>query len=287
MTARFFKISNVLRDSINQSLDQNLTVEKIRPYFFAVKYKDYNVLVPLRSNCPQKYAIPIKHPDSSKKKHGLDCTTMLLLDNRQLSAMAERIWLHPEQVAHNVNKNYFRIKWMTLKTITDYKHAVEKKEAGLQLSKNESWLIGRCTLKNYHSELGIQNKISCIEIEENELDIAKKYIEKYRYNRKLNTNFSDIKHVLISKFNAMDGHLYMVEADLEKAKIIYKQSDDIIKEHCFENLKQMTDEFLSSLNTTEMVNTICKIVAKKERYTYPKQELNNNLSVKESDGIKL
>ena len=105
MSFKFYTISTKLRDSIDRSLDRGLHKQKIRPYFLGLKYDGYHVLLPLRSNCPKRYSVAIDHPDPTKENHGIDCTTMLLLRNRELNTMAKEIQLHPYEVAENVKIN--------------------------------------------------------------------------------------------------------------------------------------------------------------------------------------
>ena len=101
--------------------DRGLHKQKIRPYFLGLKYDGYHVLLPLRSNCPKRYSVAIDHPDPTKENHGIDCTTMLLLRNRELNTMAKEIQLHPYEVAENVKNKYSRIHAMAMYTISQYK----------------------------------------------------------------------------------------------------------------------------------------------------------------------
>lgn len=285
MSFKFYTVSTKLRDSIDRSLDRGLHKQKIRPYFLGLKYDGYHVLLPLRSNCPKRYSVAIDHPDPTKENHGIDCTTMLLLRNRELNTMAKEIQLHPYEVAENVKNKYSRIHAMAMYTISQYKAIQEEKEKGIQLTKDDAWLDHRCTLKNYHAELGIKPYIQAEESRQQDLEKAKRLIKRYRKTQKHQTDFSDMKHVLINKFSTRDGGNYSVEANLEKTKITYYQDATIIREYQFKDLKRMNNTFLSNLDRNKMAAT-CLHFSKSQVVTVH-VEIGNPIQNVQSKGRKL
>lgn len=285
MSFKFYTISTKLRDSIDRSLDRGLHKEKIRPYFLGLKYDGYHVLLPLRSNCPKRYSVAIDHPDTTKENHGIDCTTMLLLTNEQMHKMTRRIKLQPRVVARNVENKYPMIHAMAMYTISQYKAIQEEKEKGIQLTKDDAWLDHRCTLKNYHVELGIKPYIQIEENRQQDLEKAKRLIKRYRKTQKHQTDFSDMEHVLINKFNTQDGRNYSVEANLEKAKITYYQDAAVIKEYRFTDLKRMNNTFLSNLDRNKMAATCLRF--SKSQVVTVHVEIGNPIQNTQSKGRKL
>ena len=285
MSFKFYTISNKLRDSIDRSIDHGLYKQKIRPYFLGMKYANYYILVPLRSNCPKKYSVLIDHPDKTKKNHGIDCTTMLILTNKQMSKMTRRIKLRPSVTARDVENKYSMIQAIIIRTILQYKSIQEAKRKDIKLTKNDIWLDNRCTLKNYHTELGIKPYVQTEESKQQDLRKAKRLIKNYRESQKHQTDFSDLQHVLINKFNTQDGNHYSIEADLENAKITYYQDATVIREYQFKDLKRMNNTFLSNLDRNKMAAT-CLHFSKSQVVTVH-VEIGNPIQNARSKGRKL
>lgn len=143
------RISDDLRDSLDEALDRYNTTGKIRPYYLGVSInKQTAVLLPIRAKIPKNYSLLLASSQPSKRNGGIDFTKMILINKEDLPLHTERHFLDSTASADILAKRP-QIIPICKKTIEDYKTMLEKDEKGLDLSKDERLLKERSTLKNY------------------------------------------------------------------------------------------------------------------------------------------
>ena len=150
---KIVKIDSKYRDSLIEALDRNDTSKKTRPYYLNLKIKDFSILIPLRSNCPNSpYSISIYNPDHKKANHGLDCSKMIIVEKEKLNSVTSSTFIN-NKIRLDIETKKEIIKVTAIKTINDYLKMKRKIEKGLDLNDDEYFLYIRSTLVNFDNEL--------------------------------------------------------------------------------------------------------------------------------------
>lgn len=145
---RVVRITNTLRDSLDETLDKGNTTGKIRPYYYGIPYQTNKIiLIPLRSNCPRSFSLFIQNLQG-KKNHGLDFCKMIIIDRIELNSYTANVFVN-SIVLNDLNKKRTQIENMAIQTINAYKTMLLKLNNKLDLTSDEIFLYQRSTLKNY------------------------------------------------------------------------------------------------------------------------------------------
>ncbi len=141
------KIDNDFRDSLIETLDKNDRTGKVRPYYYGLPYREYIILIPLRSNCPRSYSLQI-YNTGNRTRPGLDFCKMLILSRNEISQKTTRVAINNE-VLDDLNRKRSQIRALANKTINEYRVMYAKIQAGKDLTSNERFLYQRSTLRNF------------------------------------------------------------------------------------------------------------------------------------------
>ena len=141
------QIDNNFRDSLDEALDKNNHSGKVRPYYYGVPYKNYMILIPLRSNCPKSYSLRI-YNTGGRNRPGLDFCKMLILTKDEVASKTTNVAIN-HLVLKDLNRKRNQIKTMANKTIEDYRNMHYKVQNKLDLTSDERFLNQRSTVINF------------------------------------------------------------------------------------------------------------------------------------------
>lgn len=157
-----FLTQDYFRDNVNyeEMLDHlNTTKQSKRQYLFVeIKYKDNNILIPLRSHLPKNKHIgdigyPI--PSSEKPNAGLDFRKIIIVNDENYIENPKFPKI-PKSQQHIIQQNYLTIENKAIQYIKGYiKSSLKNRHR-----RDKKYRFS--TLHNFHQELGI---ISTLKIE--------------------------------------------------------------------------------------------------------------------------
>ncbi|WP_066715705.1 type III toxin-antitoxin system TenpIN family toxin [Clostridium sp. Marseille-P299] len=145
----------MMNENLEEMLDpRDIVKQTLRQYLFLnVKYRDNNILIPLRSDIPKnnlKICYPV--PSRTRPNAGLDYRKMLIINDDEYIEKPEEQRLANSQLKI-ITDNYETIKSAAIKYVNGYIKAAKKNR------ERKDYDYKFSTLHNFHEELGINSAV--------------------------------------------------------------------------------------------------------------------------------